>query len=202
MWIDDTTDEFEFEYADMDLPFSEDEEMELAAELLEVSNEEELEYFLGDLAKKAVSATGKFLKSDTAKAIGGALKGVAKQALPAAGAAVGNLMFPGVGGAIGGKLAGFAANALEMEMEGMGPEDLEFEAARRIVRLAGAAGKDAAKVQRGRNAQAAAKTGITSAARKHAPGLVKPQQSKPGGRRGASSGRWMRKGNTIVVMGV
>jgi hypothetical protein len=201
MWSDDTAEEFEFEYDDMDLPFDEDEEMELAAELLEVTNEEELEYFLGDLAKKAVSATGKFLKSDTAKAIGGALKGVAKQALPVAGAAVGNVLLPGVGGAIGGKLAGFAANALEMEMEGMSPEDMEFEAARRIVRLAGAAGQGAAKVQRGRNAQAAAKAGVTAAARKHTPGLVRPQD-KRGGRRRASSGRWMRKGNTIVVMGV
>jgi hypothetical protein len=84
----------------------------------------------------------------------------------------------------------------------MSPEDMEFEAARRIVRLAGAAGKDAAKVQRGSNAKDAAKAGVTAAARKHAPGLVKPQQSKRGGRRGASSGRWIRKGNTIVVMGV
>src|SRR5262249_44975728 len=63
-------------------PFSEAEEMELAAELLTVSNEAELEQFLGSLIRKASRAVGGFIKSPIGQALGGALKGVAKQALP------------------------------------------------------------------------------------------------------------------------
>ncbi|MGH7520870.1 MAG: hypothetical protein ACREMI_06300 [Gemmatimonadales bacterium] len=59
-------------------------EMDLAAELLGVSDEAELDQFFGKLIKKA----GKFLKSPTGKALGGILKNVARKALPIAGRAV------------------------------------------------------------------------------------------------------------------
>ncbi|MEN3329823.1 MAG: hypothetical protein V7638_4630 [Acidobacteriota bacterium] len=71
-------------------PLSEAEEMELAAELLTVQNEAELEQFLGKLIKKA----GGFLKSGIGRQITGALKGVAKSALPMLGAAAGNFIVP------------------------------------------------------------------------------------------------------------
>ena len=69
--------------------FNESEEMELAAELLEVRDEAELEQFLGDLIKKAGSAIGKVVKSPIGQAIGGVLKAAAKKALPLAGSALG-----------------------------------------------------------------------------------------------------------------
>ena len=59
--------------------------MELAAELLEVSNEQELEQFLGDFIKKAGKAIGGFVKSPIGQAIGGVLKSAANVALPIAG---------------------------------------------------------------------------------------------------------------------
>jgi hypothetical protein len=65
--------------------FSEQEEMELAAELLEVSNEQELDRFLGDLISKVGNSVGKFVRSSAGQAIGGVLKTVAKRALPLAG---------------------------------------------------------------------------------------------------------------------
>ena len=64
--------------------FNEAEQMELAAELLEVRDEAELEQFLGSLIKKAGSALGKVVKSPVGKAIGGFLKSAAKKALPMA----------------------------------------------------------------------------------------------------------------------
>jgi hypothetical protein len=62
---------FEFEQgfkASPDSVFHEAEEMELAAELLEVSNEQELEQFLGDFIKKAGKAIGGIVKSPIGKA--------------------------------------------------------------------------------------------------------------------------------------
>ena len=82
-----------FEYGEAEWPgetgetgvFSENEEMELAAELLGVASEQELDRFLGGLIKKASQAVGKFVKSPTGQALGGILKGAAKQALPVVG---------------------------------------------------------------------------------------------------------------------
>ena len=54
--------------------FSEQEEMELAAELLEVSNEQELEQFLGSLISSAGKALGGIVKGPIGKTLGGALK--------------------------------------------------------------------------------------------------------------------------------
>src|SRR5688572_20336746 len=72
------------EYA-MEGPFNETEEMELAAELLTISNEAELDQFLGGLFKKVSRGIGKAIKSPIGRALGGALKGVAKTALPTLG---------------------------------------------------------------------------------------------------------------------
>ena len=65
--------------------FNEQDEMELAAELLDVSNEQELDQFLGDLIRKAGSAIGSVVNSPIGKAVGGALKAAAGKVLPIAG---------------------------------------------------------------------------------------------------------------------
>ena len=156
--------------------FDEVHEMELAGELLEVSNEAELEYFLGKLIKGAGKAIGGFVKSPIGKALGGALKSVAKKALPIAGSALGNLVLPGVGGAIGGKLASAAGNLFGLELEGLSPQDREFEVARRFVRFAGAAAGKAARTPPSIAPMKAAKVAVVSAARRHAPGLLQPRR--------------------------
>ena len=51
--------------------FSEAEAMELAAELLSVSNEAELDRFLGNLIKRAGQVAGKFIKSPVGQQLGG-----------------------------------------------------------------------------------------------------------------------------------
>ena len=87
----------EFESGMMHEELSEHEEIQLAHELLSVTNEQELEQFLGSFLKRAVSTVGQIARSPIGQAIGGVLKGVAKRALPMAGAALGGY----VGGPLG-----------------------------------------------------------------------------------------------------
>ena len=192
--------ENEFEEPSLSRPFSEQQEMELAAELLEVGSDEELEEFLGKLIKKAAKGVGSFVRSPAGKAVGGFLKGLAKKALPVAGAALGNFVVPGVGGAIGGKLGAAASSLFELEMEGMSPEDMEFEVARRFVRLAGATTTAAARNNKRGTPDVVVNRAIQNAARLHAPGLLQNRQPSRSGR--ASSGRWVRSGNRIILLGV
>jgi len=205
--------------------FSEAEEMELANELLSVSNEAELEQFLGNLLSKAASFAGKVIKSPVGQAIGGVLKGVAKKALPLAGGALGGYFGGPLGAKIGSGLASAASNALGLEAE-MG-EDREFEGAKQFVRLA-ADTVNRASQARGGDPRAIAQSAAVAAARQLAPGLLakagvlSPMQGQgqagmgrtsnsgmngmsgmgqgPRGPRG-HSGRWMRHGQKIVLYG-
>jgi len=172
--------------------FNEAEQMELAAELLEVRDEAELEQFLGSLIKKAGRAIGKVVKSPVGQAIGGFLKSAAKKALPIAGAALGGMVGGPIGAKIGSGLANVAGGALGLELEGLSNEDREFEAARQFVRFAGETVKNATAAP-GANPVAAARMAIQQAAQKHAPGFAAS---------GAKSGRWRRQGRNILVIGV
>lgn len=206
----------------------ETEVQELAAELLSVSNEQELNQFLGDLIKKAGRAIGSVVKSPIGQALGGVLKTVAKQALPIAGAALGNLIVPGVGGAIGGKLASAAGSMFGLELEGLSGEDREFEVAKAFVRLGADATKQAVEAaQQGTAVQSAVNAAIRNAAQKFAPGLLQEvsapsiQSAAAAGARLAQAqaaqsaagprhvcagakheGRWIRKGHRILLLGL
>ena len=184
--------------------------MELAAELLEVRDEQELDRFLGDVFKKVKAFAG----SSTGKAIGGMLKGVLKKALPIAGKVAGSFFGGPIGGTIGGKLGSMAGNLFEMELEGLSQEDREFEAAKQFVRFASEAVKNASSTP-GSNPVAIARSAVAAAAQRHAPGLLNgsaamspvssmsPRSSMPGqsaGFGGPRSGRWRRIGpNKILV---
>ncbi|WP_338761525.1 hypothetical protein [Massilia sp. METH4] len=156
-------------FGELDMPFSEVEELELAMELLSVASEEELEQFLGGLFKKAWKGIKKVGSTigKVVKPLGGVLKGIAKTALPFVGGALGSMIpIPGVGTMIG-KAAGSAlAKALEMEAEGMDPEQAELEMARRFVRIAGSAAQQAAE---GDGSPAALREAINRALRQHVP---------------------------------
>jgi hypothetical protein len=186
-------------------PFNEMEEMELASQLLEVSDEAELDQFLGSLFKKASRAVGSFLKGPIGKQLGGLIKPLVKQALPMVGGALGSLIpIPGVGTALGAQAGSAAANMFEMELEGMSAEDQEFEVARRIVRLAGEAAQQAAQTPPTVPPPDAAKSALVAAAQQHAPGLLRQPSSNAGqyGRKHQHSGRWVRRGHTIVLYGL
>jgi hypothetical protein len=204
--------------------FSEAEEMELAAELLSVSNEEELEQFLGKLFKKAAG----FIKSPIGQKLLGTVKGLAKKALPILGSTLGNVIAPGVGGVIGGKLASAASNMFGLELEGLSYEDQEFEVAKQIVRLGGAAAVNAARAPSSAPPDVVVRKALTAAAQQYAPGVLRPDSSQygnsrygglqfggspyggqrygspqNGGRRRCShnqTGRWIRRGNQILLL--
>jgi len=183
-------------------PFGEIEEMELAAELLGVSSEEELDQFLGKLIRKAGKAVGKFAKSPLGGKLLGILKGAAKTALPLVGKAAGAFVGGPAGAAIGGQLAAGAGRMFGLELEGLSPEDQEYEVARRFVRFAGAATRNAATAPPTVPPADAATNAAAAAARRHAPGLL------AGGSRGrgcgcgaASTGQWIRRGRQIIVLG-
>lgn len=185
-------------------PFNEMDEMELASQLLEVSDEAELDQFLGSLFKKATRAVGSFLKGPIGKQLGGLIKPLVKQALPMVGGALGSLIpIPGVGTAIGSQVGSAAADMFEMELEGMSAEDQEFEIARRVVRLAGEAAQQAAQTAPTVPPPDAAKAAVVAAAQQHAPGLLRQPTAGAGytGRK-HHSGRWVRRGRTIVLYGL
>jgi hypothetical protein len=186
--------------------FSEGELMELTAELLEINNEQELNYFLGNLVKRAASAIGKVARSPIGQAIGGALKSVAKKALPIAGGALGAWVGGPLGAKIGSGLASAAGNALGLEAEALSHEDREFEGAKQFVRLAGDTVRTALNAPTGTDPRIAAQAAAVQAAKALAPGLLASATSGPAaaaGRRGAPSalaGRWVRRGRHILIL--
>jgi len=198
------TESYEYSYPRV---LSESQETELAAELMEVNSEQELEQFLGDLFKKASSAIGGLIKSPIGQALGGVLKGVAKQVLPMAGQALGGAIGGPAGSQIGGQLATAAGGMFDLELEA---GEQEFEAAQTFVRLAADAVKNAAAAPPGANPHAVAQAAVKQAAQVHAPGLFGPEPPAPGafgsefgGAAGRErAGRWIRRGSKIVLFGV
>ena len=174
-------------------PFSEEQEMELAMELLNVTSEEELDQFLGNVfksawkgIKKAGAAVGK-----VAGPLGSVLKGVAKTALPFVGGALGSMIpIPGVGTALGSMAGRALAGALEAETAGMDGQEAEMEMARRFVRIAGTAAQQA--VEGGaRDPREAVRQAVSAAMRTHV-----SRRDRSAARR---SGSWRRAGNSLVV---
>ena len=162
---------------------------EMAAELLSVSNEEELDYFLTDLIKKAGSAIGSAVESTVGRPLGGVLKSVAKQALPLAGAALGNMIAPGIGGVIGGKLASTAGSLFGLELEGLSQEEGEYEAAKQFVRLGiDAASQAAQAAEQGQSPHVAVRDAVVQAAHRYAPGLLQAAPLEDAFARGSHHG--------------
>ncbi|MGY0231798.1 hypothetical protein [Longispora urticae] len=169
----------------------EQQESELASALLELGSEEELDQFLGDLVSGAADAAGRFLRTDTGRALTGVLKGAARDALPIVGRAVGGWAVPG-GGDVGARVGKAAADVFGLEVEGLSQEDRDWEVARGFIRFADAAARQAALAPAHVPAAAVVRRAIAVAARDNAPGLV----SAGGNRR---SGRWERQGRNIVI---
>jgi hypothetical protein len=182
---------------------SDEEEVDLALELLTVSSEAELDQFLGKLfkgawkgIKKVGSAVGKI-----AKPLGGVLRSVAKKALPLVGGALGSFIpIPGVGTAVGSALGGAIGKALEAEAGETDGEDRELEIARRFVRLARTAAQQAAVAPAGMDEETAATQAVAAAARRVLPNF----QFNTAGVRSAhlaQQGRWIRRGGQVVLIG-
>jgi hypothetical protein len=202
----------EFASSEFELPNSEyqaeADEMQLAAELLGVSNEQELEQFFGSLLSRVSGAASGFLKSQAGQQITGLLKSAAKQALPKLGGAIGNHFGGSTGAQIGSTLATNAGQLLGLELEGLSNEDREFAVARQFVRFGNDAVQRAA--QSGYSARDA-RAAYLDAARQYAPGYATPDRFGSGSGTGSSSslpnplahfatrGRWMRRGRTLIL---
>lgn len=169
--------EFEFENEFENEVSGEMNELELAAELLSVNSEQEMEQFLGGLVKSVGRVATGFAKSAAGKALGGILRSAAKAALPVVGTALGNFVVPGAGGVIGGKLASMAGSALGLELEGLSNEDREFEVARRLVRIGQHAVGHLSSMPRNMPAARAARIAFLRGARQVAPGLLPAMRS-------------------------
>lgn len=181
--------------------FDEAEEMELAADLLEVTNDAEMDQFLGKLFKKIKKKVGRAIKSPIGRTLVKGLKGIAKKALPIAGRVAGGFFGGPAGSAIGGKLAAGAGKLFGLELEGLSAEDQEFEVARRYVRLAGEAAQKAALAPPQAPAEAVAKKAVAAAVKKHAPGLLPSRQTMRHPMRGRA-GKWQRKGKHLILYNV
>jgi uncharacterized protein (DUF697 family) len=188
-------------------PLTEAEEVELAMELLTVSTEAEMDQFLGNMfkgvwkgIKKVGSAVGKI-----ARPLGGILKAVAKKALPFVGGALGSLIpIPGVGTAVGSALGGALSKALELEYAELDREEAEFEMARRFVRIAATAAQRAALAPATVDVERAVNEALVAAARKHiaSADLSELEVFTQGAGASRHSGRWVRQGESIVLIGV
>jgi hypothetical protein len=94
-----------------------------------------------------------------------------------------------------------------LELEGLTTEDQEFEVAKGVVRLASAAAGNAAQAAPSTPAQQVVQSALTAAAKQFAPGLLRGARPRAGARPNGkfpqkNSGRWMRRGNAIILMGV
>jgi hypothetical protein len=186
---------------DTEAVFGEADEMELAGGLLEVANEAGLDRFLGDLIDRAGHAIGRAAPTAVRATLGTMLSSAAKRALPIVGRALGQKVGGAGGAAVGAQVVDAAAKYFGLELEGLSPEDQEFEATRRFIRFAGEAAKNAVEAPTAMPPAAA----MARAARRHAPGLLQPldpRPADPGARRiPAAGGRWVRRGQNIVVNG-
>lgn len=196
--------EAESDYEDPSYEMSEENELDLAAELLAVSDEGELDEFFRNLFKRVKNAAVPALKKY--------LKPLAKKVIPFAGRALGGFIGGPAGAAIGGKLGSYATTLFEVDFESMDGEMQDLEVARRFVRFATAAANNAAMSGEIGNPATVARAAVVNAAKTHAPGLIRPRGPRVNDHRGnggavssskaANTGRWIRRDGRIVLLGV
>jgi uncharacterized protein (DUF697 family) len=152
--------------------FGEDDEVELASEFLEVANERDLDRFIGELTDRASRSIDADFDGPVERDLGDIFKNIAKVVLPLAGGALGFFAGGPPGAALGSGLASTVGHALGLELEGLSPEDSEFEVAKQFVRFAGAALKNARDAGQTGDPAKRAHDAAMEAARTHAPGLT------------------------------
>lgn len=119
---------------------------------------------LGGLIRKAATSAGGRVRPAVGAVLVGQLRGAARQVLPALGVAPGTPQ-PAAARSLG--------RFFGIELEGLSPEDQEFEAARRFAQLTQQAAREAAIASPRLSPAAAADWAITRAARLYAPGWAR-----------------------------
>jgi hypothetical protein len=179
--------------------FDGSEQNELANRLLEVTDDEELDQFLGTVLKSAVRKLGPLARGMSGP-LGGLIKGAIKTALPSLASIAGGAVGGPFGAMIAGKAAPLLGKVFGMELEGLSSEDQELEAAKQLVRMAGSAVSNAINAAGQGSPAQVAQQAVVEAARRYAPGLVRSRYGGGAGR--ARRGTWYRRGNRIILVGV
>jgi hypothetical protein len=200
---------FDGEY-EFDATEAEMDELELATNLLEVTDETELEEFLGKLVAGMAGAARQAVTSPTGRAVVGVLRDAARTAVPRIGATLGSGVVPGkVGRQFGAAAGRRLVNWLGLELEGLSDEDAEFELARAFVRFGRDAGRRAFGGRISGPPATVAKKAAVAAARRQAPQLasvIARRPVRPAGFAPTSgphpSGRWVRRNGVINLQGV
>ena len=152
-------------------------EMSRAIDFLEISDQEELQQFLADLVAQAGSA--KAANPQLARMLVQRLAQAAQTIHPLrAGAAAridSGVRNPG--------LLSNAARIFGLELEGLSPEDKEFEVGRHFIRFADDVIANASAAPPGRDPASQVQAAMLQAARRHAPGLLRQQAA-------CASGNW------------
>jgi hypothetical protein len=168
-------------------------ELELASQLLDVSDANELDRFLRTLILRATSAKTGRPGGDTLRALHALLRKASRKTVPAAARALGAR----------GEPSQLAGKRFGLELEGLSSEDQDFEVARRFVRFGACAARnavnlcrragphDAAPLRPGAGLHNAApprrragprdvaRAAVIQAARRLAPGLLRPRVEFP-----------------------
>ncbi len=200
-------------------------EMELTNELLTVSNEQEMEQFIGGLMKRVSGAASNFAQSAPGKKVGNFLVNFGQRTLPNLAAKAGSL----AGGALsnqyarktgdfsntallkttgshyghqlgtkaGNWIASRAKKVFNLEFEGLNAEDREYEIARSYVRFASEVARRAGAALRNNPS-----ISLPDLSRQVLPQAA--QQYAPGLMAGSMAGRrrkgtWIRRGKTIII---
>jgi hypothetical protein len=176
--------------SEADSPLLDDAEaMEQAVALLDVQSERELDLFLRDLITRTARSAHGVLDPRTGQAVGAILKGAVRRTLTAAALGPGDFARKGPApedAADAGRLFG-------LELEGLSPEDQEFEVAKSFIRFAVDTVRTATAARGAAPPAAAARAAAARAAGRYAPGLLRTTPPAP-------SGRWIRQGSNIVVV--
>ena len=184
--------DFEEEY-ESDEVLNEEEVDELASELLEVSNEAELEQFLGGLIKKVGSAAGNFIRRSRQQV---EARSNRRQKGPAARRASSRQLR----GARDWRPDWRAARERRRSMFGSSrraqSRRRRVRGTKQFVRLA-ASDQQRHRCSPAANAREVASHAVTQATHKFAPGLHRIARAPAGPQR-----RWVRKGRKLVIYGV
>ena len=173
------------------------ESTELAAEFLDVVGQPSFTALLERLVRRTALASGRAVKDALVTELVGLLQLAAQRALPALNA---------LDTADTGTASTRASRFFGIELEGLSPEDQEFEAARRFVPLTVEAARQAALAPAQLPPVAAARQAATHAAKRYAPGWLRPRRhasalaaARPSPLF-AQAGRWVRHGPGVIVL--
>ena len=175
---------------------------EMADMLLGVEDDAELDAFIGDIMRKAVSTSRRALRSDVGRSLRrlakDAVVAAAKKGIPQLDKAIGRHLSGTTGARIGQSLASTAVPWLGTNGSepSVSVSDSEREVAKTLVRFVSDATTQATAAPAELQAPRAAIVAATAAARRSSNSAVPAAE---GSRR---SGTWVRRGNRIVIKGV